>query len=406
MRALEGVRVLDFTWVAAGPAASKLLAANGAEVIKVESVQRPDLTRLLEPRRGDAESLNVSLYFNNMNTDKLSLALDLNQPRGLALAQRLVGVSDIVMSNFSPRAVEKWGLDYASLVQFKRDIIVVHMPLMGLTGPNKHFAGFGSGLKGISGLSAVMGFEGTVPVGPQGTYPDFGINPAHAVTACLAALHYRYRTGKGQSIDLSQYESVINATGTAVLEYLVNGRVPPRRGNQHPTMAPHGVYACQGEDRWLALAVEDDPAWRRLCTTARQSAWLEDWRFATLLGRREHADELDRLIGAWTVSHAAESLAAELQAARVAAYPVLSVEDLFEHDAQLRSREHYIWVDHTEIGRAPVDAAGFRFQSLSSRPCRPAPRLGEHSDYVLQDVLGLGEDEVNELMLEGIVGLD
>ncbi len=401
-KALQGIRVLDFTWVAAGPGTTKLLAINGAEVIKVESQQRLDTVRGLAPKVGDQVSPNTSLYFNNMNPDKNCILLDMNTSKGLEFARRLVAISDIVISNFSPRAVDKWGLDYDSLKRIREDIIVIHMPVMGLSGPRRHYAGFGSGLKGITGLSTLMGFEGTIPVGPQGTYPDFGLNPSHAMTAVMAALHYRHRTGRGQSIDLSQYESVVNSTGTAILEYTANGRVTPRRGNKNPHMAPHGVYPCAGEEQWIAIAVEDDAAWTRLCEVAEQPQWAADVRFTTLIGRQGHVDELDNLVVDWTRTKGAETLAIALQKAGVGAYKLLTVEDLFEHDEQMRAREHYTWLDHPEIGSAPVDNPGFRFDKLSTKPQRRAPLVGEHNDYVFHELLGLTYDEMNELILEGV----
>jgi benzylsuccinate CoA-transferase BbsF subunit len=403
---LAGIRVLDFSWFAAGPAAAKLLAGNGAEVIKVESLERPDNTRGMQPKL-DPNSPNSSLYFNNMNTDKYSVALNLTDPKGLDVAKRLVKISDLVITNFSPRAIDKLGLGYEALRQLRDDIIVVHMPMLGLTGRKRHYAGFGTGLKGITGLSSRMGFEGTMPVGPQGAYPDFGINPSHAALACLAALYYRRKTGKGQLIDMSQYESVVNVTGTAVLEFMVNGRVPARRGNRHPErlMAPHGVYSCKGEDRWVAIAIEDDGAWRRFCDAGHQIQLGADPRFSTLVGRLNYEDELDERITTWTQSRTPSEIAKVLQAADVAAYPVQTAEDLFEHDEQMTERRHYTWLNHAEIGLAPVDRPAFRFRSFSAEPERAAPLVGEHTDYVLRDLLGLSLEEVNQMIVEGIVTL-
>ena len=402
-RALAGLRVLDFTWYGAGPTGTKWLANSGAQIIRVESQNRVDGFRPQEPKMGDPASPNASLYFNNLNTDKYGILLDLNNAKGLALAQQLAAISDVVITNFSPRALDKWGLDYKSLKQLREDLIVIHMPAMGMTGPKRHYAGFGPGFKAIGGLNTLMGFEGTPPVGPQGSYTDFCPVPSHCVVACLAALHYRKRTGKGQFIDFSQYECVINITGPSILEYTVNGRVLPRIGNRHPGMAPHGGYPCKGDDRWVAIAMENDEEWEAFCFVAEKPDWLEDPRFATLLGRLEHVDELDRLVTEWTKTRTAEEVMFELQQAGVAAGVVQTSQDLFEHDIQLQAREHYVWLDHPETGPTPNDRVAFRFNKLASEPMRAAPCMGEHNDFVFQEILGLSVDEVNELVIDGVL---
>lgn len=403
IKALNGLRILDFTWYGAGPTGTKWLADNGAQIIRVESQQRVDGFRPQEPKVGDPASPNASLYFNNLNTNKLGILLDLNNPKGLELARQLVKISDAVMTNFSPRAIDKWSLSYEALKEIKEDIIVIHMPAMGMTGPKRHYAGFGPGFKAIGGLNMLMGYEGTPPVGPQGSYTDFCLVPSHCMTALLAALHYRKRSGRGQFIDFSQYECVINATGPSILEYTVNGRLLPRIGNRHPSMAPHGHYPCIGEDSNVVIAVEDDEQWDALCAVAEKPEWFEDSRFLTAAGRLEHMDELDRMVADWTKDHYAYDVMLQLQQAGVAAGVVQTSEDLFEHDFQLKAREHYVWVDHPETGPQPADQVAFRFSSLDTRPDRPAPCMGEHNDFVFQELLGLSMDEMNELIIENVL---
>ncbi len=403
IKALNGLRILDFTWYGAGPTGTKWLADNGAQIIRVESQQRVDGFRPQEPKVGDPASPNASLYFNNLNTNKLGILLDLNNPKGLELARQLVRISDAVLTNFSPRAIDKWGLSYEALKEIKEDIIVIHMPAMGMTGPKRHYAGFGPGFKAIGGLNMLMGYEGTPPVGPQGSYTDFCLVPSHCMTALLAALHYRKRSGKGQFIDFSQYECVINATGPSILEYTVNGRLLPRIGNRHPSMAPHGHYPCIGDDSNVVIAVEDDEQWDALCAVAEKPEWLEDSRFLTAVGRLEHVDELDRMVADWTKDHYAYDVMLQLQHAGVAAGVVQTAEDLFEHDFQLKAREHYVWVDHVETGSQPADQVAFRFNVLDTRPERAAPCMGEHNDFVFQELLGLSMDEMNDLIIDNVL---
>lgn len=402
-KALSGLRILDFTWYGAGPTGTGWLADNGAEIIRVESQHRVDSFRTGEPKVGDPASPNSSLYFNNLNTGKFGILLDLNNLKGLELAPELVKISDAVITNFSPRAIDKWGLSYEALKEIKEDTIVVHMPAMGMTGPKRHYAGFGPGFKAVGGLNMIMGFEGTPPVGPQGSYTDFCLVPAHCMTALLAAIHYRKRTGKGQFIDFSQYECVINTTGTSILEYTVNGRVPQRIGNRHPSMAPHGHYPCIGGDRWVVIAVQDDEEWEGLCLAAEKPEWLVDPRFTSTAGRLANVDELDKMIAGWTKDNYPYDVMMQLQQAGVPAGVVQTSEDLFEHDFQMQAREHYVWVDHPESGRHLTDQVAFRFSSLDTRPERPAPMMGEHNDYVFQELLGLSVDDMNKLIIENVL---
>lgn len=402
-KSLAGLRVLDFSWFGAGPVATKWLASCGAEVIRVESQQRADGMRLQEPKVGDPASPNTSLFFNNLNPDKRSILLDLNNPKGMELARRLVKISDIVLTNFSPRAIMKWDLTYEALKEIKEDIILMHVPAMGMTGRHREFAGFGSSFKALGGLNMLMGFEGTSPVGPQGTFTDWCLVPSHVATALLSALHYRQRTGQGQFVEIAQYECVINATGSSILEYTVNGRRPPRLGNRHPAMAPHGHFPCKGDDRWVVIAVQDDDEWASLCYVADKLEWLGDQRFATPAGRLEHVDELERLISAWTKDQYEYDLMFRLQQAGVPAGVAQNAQDLFEHDFQLQAREHYVWVDHPETGSQPTDQAAFRFSRIDNRPVKAAPCMGESNDYVFQELLGLSIDEMNELIIDNVL---
>jgi benzylsuccinate CoA-transferase BbsF subunit len=395
--------VLDFTWFGAGPVGSKWLAAAGAQVIRIESQNRVDGMRPQEPKVGDAASPNSSLFFNNVNSDKLSVLLDLNNPKGMALAKRLVAVSDVVMTNFSPRTLDRWRLHYEDLRQIKDDIIVLHIPAMGLTGPKREYGGFGAGFKAMGGLNMLMGFEDTPAVGPQGAYTDWVLVPSHCQTALLAALHYRKRTGKGQLIEISQYECVINATGTAILEYTSNGRRPARTGNRHPTMSPHGPYPCEGDDRWVAIAVENNEQWQALCRVAGRSEWAEDARFDSPAARLKNAEALDECLASWTRTRDPHEVMRRLQSAGVPAGVVQDVQDIFERDPQLAARKHFVWVDHPETGSQPTDSTSFRFSRMDATPQRGAPCMGEHNDLVLQGILGLSTDEINQLIIDNVL---
>ncbi|HWO93633.1 MAG TPA: CoA transferase [Dehalococcoidia bacterium] len=400
--ALEGLRVLDFSWFGAGPMGTKVLADHGAEVIRVESIMKLDGLRMAPPFPPTGEGPNLSGYYNNHNSSKLSVTLNMQRPEARDIALRLVAVSDVVIDNFNPGILEKWGLAYERLVEVKSDIIQIRMPMLGLTGPHRHWIGFGMTLTGLCGFNELSGFPNREPAGIGTNYPDYSSNPYHAMFAILSALHWRRRTGEGQFIELSQYESTINILHTAVLDYTVNGREATRRGNRSDIAAPHGAYPCMGEDRWIAIACENDAQWAALVEHMGFPDWALEARFATLVERVANADALDDKLAEWTRDQRAEDLMWKLQRAGVPAGVVENAQDTLENDAQLRFREHFQRLEHPEAGVTYYDAPPVRLSKTPGRLRSPAPLLGQHNGYVFGELLGMSEDEIRRYTEEGI----
>lgn len=404
---LKGIRVLDLTQYAAGALASKVLADHGAEVILVES--EPHIRSVVggrQPAAGarDSTSLNVGPMFNKFNTSKMSITLNLDHPEGLRIVKRLIALCDVVMDNFRPHVMERWGLTYEELVKTKPDIIVLTMPTMGRSGPRRHFGGVSWGINAMAGLNQISGYPERMPISASPySHPDVSSNPFHAATALLAALHYRNRTGRGQLIELSQYESTLCFTGTSILDYTTNGRIQGRCANRSGYAAPHGVYPCKGKDRWSAIAVFTDAEWHSFCCVTGMESLTEDVRFATLAARLQNNEELDRLVEAWTREREAWEVMQRLQEAGVAAGVVGDLEDLLFHDAQLRERGHWVVLEHPELGRVTNEKPSFQLSETPGRPAWHAPLLGQHNDLVFQEILGMSEEEVNVLIVEGVI---
>lgn len=253
----------------------------------------------------------------------------------------------------------------------------------------------------LSGFNHITGWPDRPPAGPAGPYTDF-VARHFSTLAILAALDYHRRTGKGQYIDMSQYESSIHFMAPLLLEYVTNQRVAHRMGNRCTHAAPHGAYRCRGNDRWCVIAVFTDEEWDCFCTVIGNPPWTADPKFNTLLARKENECELDSLVEQWTINHSPEEVMNLMQAAGVAAGVVQTGEDILEHDPQLKHR-HFFWeLDHPEVGRYRAPRAAF---ILSKAPCevRRAPLLGEHNEYVLKEVLGMSDEEISELVIEGII---
>jgi crotonobetainyl-CoA:carnitine CoA-transferase CaiB-like acyl-CoA transferase len=400
---LEGIRVADFSWVSAGPRGTRVLADFGAEVIKIESAGRLDLNRGRPPFAPGKRGVNASGVFNNINCNKLSVTLNLRDPRGCELAKKIVAISDVVVDNFNPMVMQRLGLGYEDLVKVKPDIIVMTMPVMGQTGPRSQYGGYGMGIEAISGLKYISGFPDEMPLGTGIAYPDSGPNPRHAVVAVLAALHYRNKTGKGQFIEMAQYESTICFTGTSILQYTANGSIQGSWGGRLPNAAPHGAYRCRGDDQWCVIAVFTDAEWGSLTRAIGNPPWTGESRFATLLGRKQHEDELDQLLQSWTIKRDAREVMELLQSAGVAAGVIQSGKDLLEDDRQLRARGHYVPIEHPEAGRQRVDGVRIKLSAAPGTVRHPAPLLGQHNEYVFKELLGISEEEYVNLLVEQVI---
>lgn len=390
-RLLEGIRVVDFTWHLTGPLTTKHLSDLGAEVIIVESRKRPGW------ERGAPRTSSTDQFC----TCKLSVTLNTRDSRGLELVKRLIAKSDIVVENFAGGAMERMGLGYEVLKEIKPDIIMLSSSMQGQTGPHYNHPGSGHKLTALAGFSNILGWPDREP-GYIAAYTDF-IAPRYNIIAIMAALEYRRRTGKGQYLDVSQYEAGIQFMAPLVLDYVVNKRVVGRMGNQCPYAAPHNAYRCQGEDRWCAIAVFTDEEWESFCKVIGNPALIDDPRFATLLARKENEEELDRLVNEWTINHSAEEVMDMMQAGGVAAGVVETGEDLLDKDPQYKHRQTFREVEYPGIGKYRTHVGAHFLLSKYAYDIKRAPLLGEHNEYVLKELLGIPDDEFDKLVKEGVI---
>jgi crotonobetainyl-CoA:carnitine CoA-transferase CaiB-like acyl-CoA transferase len=401
---LDGVRVVDLSFIVAGPLASRLLADFGADVVRIESRMRIDGARVNPVRLygelpGDANSnTDASGYFNDVNAGKRSCTLNLNTDAGVELLHEIVRHSDVICSNLASTALQRWGIDYEQARELKPDIIVVHMPTMETEGPRSHWKGFGDPFAGAGGLKSVSGHPGAeiLPFGHH--YPDFSANPFHAAVAVMAALHHRERTGEGQAVELSQYEATASMMGASILRYTANDEVATPVGNRDDIAVPHNVYRCRGDESWCAIAAYDDEQWQALCEAIGDPA-LDDEGFATAEGRRAREQEIDEAIERWTVGWDRQQLAAMLQQRGVPAGPFQNIEEMTRVDPTL-GPNHFAKLDHP-VGReflvhqTPIHA------TRNPAPPRLAPLLGADTFDVLTGVLGLSEERVAEYAAMG-----
>jgi benzylsuccinate CoA-transferase BbsF subunit len=419
---LSGIRVCDFSWFAAAPIATKTLADMGAQVIKMEWSARPDLIRLSAPHPpGKETDLNTGGWFNNFNTSKLCLGMNISHPKAKEVYEKLIMLSDIVVENFSPALTDRLGLTYQNYKDKKPDLIWVDQPMQGQIGPHRDRAGFGAVITPMSGLSYITGFPGRAPVGTNTNYTDYVINPGHLAIAILAALRRRRKTGKGQHIAMSQLASSACVLGTTILDFTANGRIREKTGNALPWAAPHGCYRCKGEnrgvtlmtslgaqpglknDRWCVIACFTDEHWWAFCDVIGNPVWTMDPKFSSLLHRKENEAELDKLISEWTVGRSPEEVMILMQQVGVPAGVVQDGEDILLRDPHLSSRDYYVYLDHPVAGYNAYDGTAFKLSATPAKQFSPAPRIGQHTEYVCKEVLGMSEDEVNELVIEGLL---
>ncbi len=397
---LEGITVADFTWVWTGPTTTKVLADFGATVLRIESNNRLGVWRLSGPFKDDVPGPDRGAVFNSINTSKMSITIDLSKPRGKELAKKFVAWADVVTDNFAGGAMERMGLGYETLKEIKPDIIMMSSSLMGQTGPWHTSPGYGDQLSAISGLHEISGWPDRIP-GEIGFYTDF-IAPRFNALTILAALDYRRQTGEGQHLDVAQHQSGVQFVAPLILDYEANNRIATREDNYNAYAAPHGFYRCKGDDRWCAIAVFTQEEWDRFCAVIGNPAWTKDPKFASLEKRNENRTELDEHVNEWTSSRTDDDVQNTLQAAGIGAGRLGTTEDQMENDPQLRYRNFYQEQDHPELGkyRPPRQPC-----VLSKTPCeiKRAPLLGEHSQYALEEILGLPESEIEDLVISEVI---
>jgi len=396
----EGVKVAEFSSAVVGPLCGKYLADYGATAVRIESHRRVDILRVSSPYKGSTPHVDGSAFFSNFNTSRYSAALDLSKPKGREIAWRFVKWADIMIENFSPGVASAWGLEYENVRKVRPDIIYLSSSVNGSYGPHARYKAFGTLATPLAAMGHIIGWPDRPPSLPFDAYSDF-LSPRLGATALLAALLYRQRTGNGVYLEQSQTESNLQFMAPPIMDYIINGRIINRNGNRLPYAAPHGVYPCQGDDRWVAISVFTDEEWRGFCQVLREPQWTKRPEFATLSGRKEEEDELDKIIAEWTIKHTAEQVEELMQAAGIAASVVETNQDIFE-DPQVKERGYFRLLNHSYMGPHPCGGPSFR---LSKTPDQQfgAPCLGEHSEYVYKELLGMSDEEIAELLIEGVI---
>ncbi len=397
-----GLRVVDFSWVAAGPFAVRFLADYGAEVIVVESGKRSGGLRGQAPIPKGLGGPDVNAFFNCANISKLSITVDLNDPRAQDLMKRLIAVSDVVVDNFRPGIMARWGMGYDDLVKIKPDIIVASMPMVGSRGPFRHWGGFGTTAYSLSGMLDLTGFPDREPLAAAIPFPDNSSNPSHFAVAIIAALRHRRRTGQGQWIDVSQMEATMASIGTELLDASANGRAPQRTGNREGTAAPCGVYRCAGEDDWCAIEVHTDAQWAAFCSAIGRPELTGDPRFLTAGDRWVNRDALDAEVETWTRERDRQAVMQQLQTAGVPAGVVNDMRDILRRDPQLQARGHFFQVEHPVVGHFDTHSHAFRLSGTQPLN-RRSPLLGEHNQQVFGGILGLSDAEIEALVAAGVI---
>lgn len=392
---LKGVRVIELTKVWAGPYAGKLLAHLGAEVIKIESMSNLD-----EMRAYGGVDINSAPYFLSINQEILSVQVNMKTDEGLDLVKQMIAQADILIDNIRPGAMERSGLDHQSLKAIKPDLIQCSIKMWGTDGPLGYQTGYAPCFAALSGLTALVGHEGETPGGMNIRYGDSTAG-AYAALACVAALHHRETTGEGQFIDLSAVEAMTSLVGDSLFAWSVTGEVPEADGNFHPEMCPHGAYPCQGAE-WASIAVANEVEWQALCTVLEAPALAADLRFATLADRLANRHALDAELARRTRACDAADLAERLRNAGVPAFKSMSSIDLCT-DGFLWARDAYRMVSDHRNGTRPIIGPSWRMSPDPAKVEQGAPLLGEHNAYVYGELLGLREEEMNDLMARKVI---
>ena len=393
---LEGIRIIDFGWILSVPYAGGWLGSLGAEVIRVESNTRlePGRTGLAGTADG-IDGVNRSGIWNCLNHSKLGVTLNIRDPEAQKLVKELVAVSDVVMENFSTGVLERQGLGYEDLRQVRPDLIMLSGSTMGTVGPDRDSTGFGPNVCSYAGQPSITGYEGGQPQNLGGNWPDYLVGTM-MVHSLLSALWHRRKTGEGQRIEVAMAEVVSSMIPEAFLDFTMNGRVAGRIGNHDPHISPHNVYRCAGDDEWVAIAVQSDDEWVRLCDVMGRSELASDHRFTTLESRKRNEEALDDLVGEWTRERSAAEVTLILQGEGIAAGPVMEVMSLMV-DPHFRERGNVIEMDHTEVGAREVAGLPIRFSDIPRPAYYTAPLLGEHNDDVFSGLLGHDVMEVERL---------
>jgi benzylsuccinate CoA-transferase BbsF subunit len=403
----DGLKIIELGSGAAGPIATRYFVEHGATVLRIESKTRPDFLRVYALGPDNPHGLEGAPMYDGLNVGKRNVTLNLKHPDSVALVKRLVVEwADAVAENYAPRAMKGFGLDYDTLAAIKPDLVMISACLNGQFGPHKDYPGFGGQGAALSGYNWLTGWADLEPVGPYATITD-SLAPRYVATALAAGLHYRRRTGRGVYLDLSQVESGTWTLAPWLLEYADEGVIGTRDGNRSARAVPHGAFPCVDEreadgssvgDRWVAIACWTDDEWSRLAKVIGN----EDADLATFDGRRARIADVESIVGEWTATRTRLEVAEMLQAEGIEAVPVQDFGDVHA-DPQLAARDHFVALEHAFMGPGLYERNGFRVSDAPSGYDQAGPTLGQDTDWVLSELLGLSAEEQQRLREAGAV---
>lgn len=397
---LQNIRIINFAWYWAGPLAGQVLGDMGADLITIESRTRLTTVRLGPPylhnKTGDMDHI---LWAHNLYRSARAITLNLSHPKARDLFKQIAAVSDVVLVNFGTGVMDRLGLGYEDLRLVNPALVMVSLSSAGVTGPLKNIQFFGGNLTAVAGIELLQGYEDEVSRSTGAGIPD-PLNGLMGAFATLVALQERQRTGKGRFVDISQWEAITTLVGVPLLDYWFNKRLGAPTGNRDPMMAPHGVYRCKGEDRFVAIAVANDEEWERLRQALGSPDWADDERFTDLQGRLANQKEIDRHIEEWTMGRSNKEVTELLQKHRVAAFPALSVRELYD-DPHFEQRGTWAQVEHTH-GRETVYGTPWKLSDTPGQP-RANHLMGSDNRELLCDVLGIPSETVDALEKEGVL---
>ncbi len=398
------IRVLDLSMGWAGPLVGQMMAEMGAEVVKVEDTEHFDWWRgSLSVAPPEMQPIERASVFNTANRGKLGVTLDLANQRGVDLVKRLAAVSDILIENYSPGVMDRFGLDYATLAAINPRLIMISMPSFGSSGPESNARGYGNTVEAMAGVTGLTGYEDSEQRYTLSNALGDPVGGLHGTFALMAALHERARTGRGQWIELAQVEALIPFVSEAIIESQFTGTVPPARGNRHREHAPHGIYRCKGDNAWLALACQSDADWRAAAEALGVGNLADDAHFARAADRKANEAALDAELNRALAGIDLDDAVRRLTEAGLLAAPVNSAPAVLS-DAQIAAREYFVAIDRAVVGTHLYPGAVARLTETALDASRPAPLLGEHNGEVFRRLLGMSEAEVNALKNVGVIG--
>jgi benzylsuccinate CoA-transferase BbsF subunit len=401
-KVFDGIKIAEFAWVVVGPSTSRYFADHGAEVVKIESHKRLDTNRINGPFVDGIPTVDGSMFYGKHNPNKKCISIDLGSAGGKKLAWKMIMWADIVTESFSPGTMEKWGLGYEDLKKVKPDIIYFSSSMQGRGGPHTSYAGYGQNAVNFSGFTEITGWPDRLPSPPYGAYTDY-VSCRYAAFALMSALMYRKKTGKGQYLEQSQFETSIQMISPLIMDYQINGNLMKRSGNRHPGAAPHGVYQCKGDDRWVAISIMNGEQWIKFCQVIGNSDLAKHNDYLNLSQRKKYEDALDALVNHWTLTLSAEEVESILQNSGIPSNIVEKSSDIYL-DPQLTSRGYFTTLEHSAMGKQKYEYQACYILSKTPRQIiTPSPCIGEHNERVFKDMIGMNDDELAENIIDGSI---